>query len=410
MDNDGRCRICDATLSEIFDFGKQPLSDSFPAAEAVEQEFFFRLAIGICPNCTMVQLTEEVPRERMFHDDYPYHSSGSVRMQQHFVDTANSFIAGDLSEPDSLFVEIGSNDGVLLKTIKSAGIRHLGIEPSSGVAELSRAAGCRVWTEFFDEQLAERIVKSEGKASVVFSANTICHIPYLSSVLKGISVLLKPGGVFSFEDPYLGDILKKRSFDQIYDEHFFLFTARSVQEAAARQGLDLVNVEPQGVHGGEIRYSLALKGTRAVSPAVMELLELEGSLGLAEVVTLEEFGRGIVEISRSLVQLLADLKDENKTVVAYGATAKSATLLNYAGIGRELIREVYDSTPAKIGRLMPGTHIPIVDSADFRASDADVALLLAWNHAEEITSMEREFRERGGKWVVYQPNVEYLKF
>lgn len=408
MKSNGSCRICNGTLIETFDFGRQPLSDSFPADDTVAGEFFFRLAVGICTDCTMVQLTEEVPRERMFHEDYPYHSSGSVRMQQHFVDTAKQLVNEDLADSDGLFVEIGSNDGVLLKTIKSAGVRHLGIEPSVGVAELSRAAGCRVWTEFFDEELAERIVKSEGKATVVFSANTICHIPYLTSVLNGMRTLLEPGGVFVFEDPYFGDIIEKRSFDQIYDEHYFLFTARSVQEAASRHGLELVNVEPQAVHGGEVRYSLSLQGTRAVSPSVDEMLETEKAHGLGELDTLQTLGRGIDEICGALVKLLSNLKKDGRKVVAYGATAKSATLLNYAGIDRELIHSVYDSTPAKIGRLMPGTHIPIVDSAGFRDSDADIALLLAWNHAEEITSMEREFRQRGGKWVVYQPEVNFL--
>lgn len=402
------CRICEGTLVEFFDFGRQPLSDTFPQPDAIGDEFFFRLAVGLCERCTMVQLVEEVPREKMFHDEYPYYSSGSVRMQQHFTETAHEMLATYLAPPDTFCVEIGSNDGVMLKSVKAAGVRHLGIEPSNGVAEIARSSGVRVWTEFFDEGLAERIVMAEGHANVIFSANTICHIPYLGSVLAGIRTLIAPGGVFAFEDPYLGDILSKRSFDQIYDEHFFLFSAKSVQYAAAQHGLELVNVERQSVHGGEVRYSLALQGTHPVNSAVSELIEQEEREGLANPRSLRDFCDGIETICTDLVVLLERLKREGKVVVAYGATAKSATLLNYAKIGPGLIREVYDSTPAKIGRVMPGTHIPIVDSAGFRESDADVALLLAWNHALEITTMEREFGDRGGKWVVYQPDVAYL--
>jgi methylation protein EvaC len=260
-----RCRVCDGPLEEFFDFGAQPLSDAFVEPDRPGEEFFYRLAVGQCASCTMVQLMEEVPRERMFHADYPYHSSGSARMRAHFESLAQRLLATELTGADPFVVEIGCNDGVMLSTVARAGVRHLGVEPSSGVAEVAAAQGVRVRTAFFEEESARRIREEDGPADVIYAANTLCHLPYLASVLSGVTALLAPRGVFVFEDPYWGDIVEQTSFDQIYDEHFYLFTARSVAATAARHGLELVDVEHLDVHGGEVRYTLARSGARPVS-------------------------------------------------------------------------------------------------------------------------------------------------
>lgn len=400
------CRVCGGAVEEFLDFGRQPLSDAFLEPGNVDREFFFRLAVGRCGGCTMVQLTEEVPRERMFHDGYPYFSSGSSVMRRHFESTAEEFLRTELAGPDPFIVEIGSNDGVMLRTIDQAGVRHLGVEPSGSVAERARAQGIAVCTEFFEAGTATAIRAEHGPADVIYAANTFCHIPYVDSIFRGVDALLKPGGVFVFEDPYLGDIVERTSFDQIYDEHFYLFAARSVRAMARRFGFDLVDVRRLPVHGGEMRYTLARIGAREVSPATTELLFEEQRKGLADPATMTEFAAAVDLIRDDLMTLLRGLSAEGHRVSGYGATAKSATVTNYCGIGTNLVSEVFDTTPAKQGRLTPGAHLPVRPAEEFTAPYPDYALLFAWNHAEEIMAKERAFREAGGRWILYTPEVQ----
>ncbi|MEV4738869.1 class I SAM-dependent methyltransferase [Streptomyces sp. NPDC049555] len=406
--HESTCRICGGRVREFFDFGRQPLSDFFPSPDQVDEEFFFRLAVGMCDACTMVQLLEEVPRDRMFRHDYPYHSSGSQRMREHFADTARSLLAGELSGEDPFCVEIGSNDGVMLDVVRQAGVRHLGVEPSGGVAELSRAKGIQVRTAFFEEATAREIADEHGPADVIYAANTICHIPYLDSVFRGVDALLAKNGVFVFEDPYLGDIVARNTFDQIYDEHFYLFTARSVQTAARRFGFELVDVERLPVHGGEVRYTIARSGARRPTARVGELLAEEALGGLGDRGTLEKFGIRIRRVCDDLIARLRELHDRGFYVVGYGATAKSATVINYARIGPELMPFVHDTTPAKVGCLLPGSHIPIRSADELGPPYPDYAVLFAWNHFEEIRVREKEFTDRGGRWILYVPEFRVV--
>lgn len=399
------CNVCGGALRECVDFGRHPLSDAFLEPHGTEREFFFRLAMGICESCTTVQLVEQVPRERMFHEAYPYHSSGSSVMRRHFEQTAQYFLDAELTGRDPFLVEVGCNDGVMLRTIGKAGVRHLGVEPSGGVAELARGDGVRVRTDFFEESTAVDIRGTDGPADVIYAANTICHIPYIDLIFRGVDALLKPGGVFVFEDPYLGDILDRTSFDQVYDEHFFFFTVRSVQAAAERFGFELVDVERLPVHGGEVRYTVARSGQREPSAAVAELAAAEQAHGLADPAALERFGADVRRIRGDLVSLLRGLRAEGHRVVGYGATAKSATVTNYCGIGPDLVSFVCDTTPAKQGRLMPGSHIPVRPPEAFADPYPDYALLFAWNHAEEIMAKEQAFRDAGGQWILYVPDV-----
>ncbi|RSM75249.1 SAM-dependent methyltransferase [Amycolatopsis sp. WAC 01375] len=402
------CRVCDGDVHEFLDLGRQPLSDAFREPGSDAMEFFFRLAVGRCESCTMVQLTEPVPREKMFHEDYPYHSSGSAVMREHFASVARRFLATELAVPDPFIVEMGCNDGVMLSTIHRAGVRHLGFEPSGRVAELARAEGVRVRTEFFEDATAAEVRDAEGPAQVVFAANTMCHIPYPDSIFRGVDALLAPDGVFVFEDPYLGDVVEKTSFDQIYDEHFFLFSAHSVRAMAEHHGFELVDVERLPVHGGEVRYTLARAGKRTPSAAVAALLAEEDARGLSGMATLRRFADGVMRVRDDLVELLRRLRVDGSSVVAYGATAKSATVTNFCDIGPELVSYVCDSTPAKQHRMTPGKHIPVRPPAAFRDPYPDYALLFAWNHADEIMANEQEFRRSGGRWISYVPNVRVL--
>ena len=399
------CRVCDGRLRVCVDFGSQALANALVTPGDQGEEFLYRLALGMCENCTLVQLVEEVPRELMFRDDYPFYSSGSAVMAEHFADVARGLLAHELTGPDPFIVEIGSNDGVMLDTVRAAGVRHLGVDPSRRVCEVAAAKGVRHRNDFFEKSSAVEIAATEGQADVIFSANTFSHIPYLESVFDGITALLKPDGVFVFEDPYLGDIIERTSFDQIYDEHFYFFTARSARAMARWYGFELVDVEHLGVHGGEVRYTLTFAGAREPSPAVEEMIAAERAAGLGRPGVLLGFERRMRRTRDELRSLLGTLRDQGRTVMAYGATGKSTTVANYCGIGPDLVSCVVDNTPAKQGKLTPGTHIPIRPPEAFRTPYPDYALLFAWNHAEEIMAKERAFKEAGGQWILYIPEV-----
>lgn len=402
-----RCRVCSGDVQQFLDLGRQPLSDDFRRADD-DAPFTYHLQVGRCLSCGAVQQLAEVPRERMFHAEYPYYSSGSSTMREHFRRTAEHLMSTYCAAGDGVVVEIGCNDGVMLEHVARAGLAHLGFEPSASVAEVARSRGVQVTTEFFDAESVRRHADSLGAADVIYAANTMCHLPYLESVLAGVDALLAPRGVLVFEDPYLGDVLAKTSFDQIYDEHFYLFSAQSVRELARRHGFDLVDVERLPVHGGEVRYTLARAGAREVAPSVPALLAEEEAAGLSDPATYTAFADRVMTIRDDLLATLTRLRHEGHEVVGYGATAKSATVLNLAGIGPELIDRVYDSTPAKQGRLTPGSGIPVVAASDFAATTAHVAVLFAWNHAAEIKEREAGFEQAGGRWLEYVPRVRVV--
>lgn len=408
------CRICAGTVSLFLDLGPQPLSDSFlpaggPGAGPAPHRY--HLLVGACDRCHMVQLLEEVTREDMFNDHYPYRTGGSALMRGHFEDTARELLQGELAGGrgrqgrDPFIVELGCNDGTMLKVLADAGCRHLGVEPSTNIAATAVALGVEVLPAFFDRDTAERILADHGPADVVYAANTVCHIPYLPSILAGVRTLLTDDGVFVFEDPYLGDVVEKNSFDQIYDEHFFLFSATTVAEAARLHGLELVDVRRLPVHGGEVRYTLARPGARPVAAAVADLVRQEDERGLHAAATLTAFADRVRQNTGALVALLERLRSENARVVAYGATAKSATVTNFCGIGPELVTYVVDTTPEKQGTLTPGVGIPVVAPGRFHDDYPDYALLFAWNHADEIIANETAFRDSGGRWITYVPEV-----
>lgn len=398
------CRICAGTVQEFADFGTQPMANGF-LLPGDEDAFTFRLAVAVCERCEMVQLVDEAPHERMFSNGYPYRTSESALMRAHFERTARGLLDAVRDRSDPHIVELGCNDGSMLRTVAEAGVRHVGVEPCGEVAEVSRVAGLRVRSEFFDDDLAADIRRTDGRADVIFSANTISHISFIDSILRGVDLLLAPDGIFVFEDPYFGDIIERTAFDQIYDEHVFFFTARSVRNMVTRNGLELVDVERLPVHGGEVRYTVAHPGVHPVSPAVTALLAEEEARGLTTPATLHTFAAGVERVRDDLVTLLNNLRDQGKRVVGYGATGKSTTLLNYCGIGPELVPFVCDSTAAKQGRLSPGSHIPVRNPVAFAEPYPDYALLFAWNHADEIMGKEHAFRASGGRWILYVPQV-----
>jgi methylation protein EvaC len=305
-------------------------------------------------------------------------------------------------------VEIGSNDGIMLQHFKDHNIKHLGVEPSANVAQVAQKKGINTISEFFDEKLAYQIVQNYGQANAFLGANVMCHIPYLHSVIEGIKIMLKDNGIVIFEDPYMGDVIENTSYDQFYDEHVFLFSLLSISYLFGQHGMEVIDVEPQWTHGGSMRYVIARKGVRPVSKNVHEHLEREKALGLDEPSVYDGFKRKCEDSRDALTSLLMGIKKEGKRVVGYAATSKSTTILNYCGIGPDLIEFISDTTPIKQGKFSPGAHIPVRPYEEFLVNYPDYALLFAYNHAKEIMAKEQKFMASGGKWITYVPEVKVL--
>ena len=401
------CLVCNTEFHPFVDFGDMPIANAFSTKEELENEYTFPMQVGFCGSCKMVQLVEQPDREKMFHENYAFYSSTSSYMQEHFKRFAKSVIETQQIDDGSFVVEVGCNDGIMLQNFFSQGIPCLGIEPSKNVAQVAMSKGIEVITEFFDKKLAESILKDHKKADAILSANVMCHIPYMHSIYEGVKLLLDDGGIFVFEDPYLGEVIEKTSFDQIYDEHVFLFSALSVSYLADMHGLELVNVEPQVTHGGSVRYTIAHKGKRKVSQNVVNLLNEEKELGLDSNAAYLGFADSVNKIKGELIETLKRLKNEGKKVVAYGATSKSTTVTNYFGITPDLVECIYDTRPIKHNKLSPGAHLPVLPYEQFRESNPDYVLLFAWNHAAEIMEKEREYME-GKHWITYIPTVEVV--
>ncbi len=402
------CLICGSGFSPFMSFGEMPIANGFLTPDEYAGEYFYELCVGFCPSCTMVQLVNLVDRERMFHSSYAFFSSTSMRMAAHFQRFSEDVLSRHLVSASPFVVEIGSNDGIMLQHFARKGIRHLGVEPSSNVADVAVGKGIRTLCEFFDEALAERILSADGEADAILGANVICHIPYLHSLLNGVSRLLKPSGVFIFEDPYLGDIIEKTSYDQIYDEHAFYFSVSSVGRMVERHGMEIFDVQPQEVHGGSMRYCIARKGAREVSKAVADQRAKEEAMGIGRPETYARLRKNIERSRDELSELLRELGSRGKRVVGYGATSKSTTVTNYCGITPELVEYISDTTPIKQGKFSPGAHIPVRPYGDFVADYPDYALLFAWNHAREILEKETKFLDSGGRFIVYVPKVGVL--
>jgi len=399
------CRICSGSYEPFISFGKMPIANGFLTPERFDDEYFFELQVGFCSACAMVQLIDQPDREMMFHGEYAFFSSTSTRMAQHFERFAKEVEARQLSQPDPFIVELGSNDGIMLRHFAEAGQRHLGVEPSANVAKVAIERGVNTISEFFDEDLAAWIVDEHGQADAVLAANVMCHIPYLHSVAASMKKLLKPDGVLMFEDPYLGDIVEKTSYDQIYDEHAFYFSVASVSALFSQHDLEVVDVATQDVHGGSMRYTIAHRGAKEISDAVAAQQSAEDALGLQLRGTYDELRRRIEKSRDDLMATLERLRGEGSRVVGYGATSKSTTVTNFCGITPEHIEFISDTTPIKQGKFSPGMHIPVQPYEDFSGAYPDIALLFAWNHAQEILANEGAFRDVGGQWLVYVPEV-----
>ena len=393
------CRVCANKINPFVSFGKMPIANGFLEKEQFENEYFFELATAFCDRCYSVQLVTQPEPKLMFHDNYAFFSKTSKSMQVHFQKYADWVLNNYLKQNDPFVVELGSNDGILLENFSKKKIRHLGVDPSANVADVAIKNGINTEVAFFNNDFANKIKEKNGKADAILAANVMCHIPDLIEVGKASKTLLKEDGVLIFEDPYLGDMINKVSYDQIYDEHVFIFSALSVKNIFDISGFELIDVLPQETHGGSMRYVLCKKGIRSISENVINTIKVEKELGLDKSLTYERFKNNCERSRDKIISKLKKFKKEGKKIVGYGATSKSTTILNYCNIGPDLIDFISDTTPIKQNKYTPGMHIPVKPYEDFLKYSPEIAVLFAWNHRKEIENKEKKFIENGGKFI-----------
>lgn len=384
-----------------------PIANSFKKI-VDNEEYKFPMSVGFCQGCKIVQLINQPDPKKMFHENYAFLSSTSLHMKKHFCNLANTVIKERNLNQKSVVVEIGCNDGILLENFLKEKINCVGVEPSKNVADIATKKGIKVINEFFNENVTDQILSNFGKVDVILSANVICHIPDLNAIFSGVKKILKTDGVFIFEDPYLLDIINKNSFDQIYDEHVFLFSTMSVLYLANKHELDLISVQPQSTHGGSMRYMIGHKEIHKIDKTVSDQIKLEKKSGLHLEKSYFNFENKIMKIKKDLVNLLKSLKVNNKTVVGYAATSKSTTLINCFGITSDLLPVIYDTSPNKFYTYSPGANIPILPYSEFHESDPSHVLLFGWNHSDEIMKKEASFMKEGRKWILYVPEVKVI--
>lgn len=404
-----KCLVCSTPYEPFMSFGQQPIANGFLSPENFKNEYFFEMEVAFCDNCKMFQLVNIPEREKMFNENYAFFSGTSKYMAIHFEEFANHLIQDYLKEKNDPFVvEIGSNDGIMLQNFAKKGIRHLGIEPSANVAEVARAKGINTIVEFFDKSVAEKIVAKNGQADAFIAANVMCHIPYIQSIVEGIKTLIKPDGIVMFEDPYLGSVIEQTTYDQIYDEHTFLYSVHSVKYLFNLYDMEVIDIEPQGTHGGSMRYVIAHKGSKSISENVEIQLQKEKALGLDRSETYQQFKLNCEKSKNELVDLLNDLRAQGKRIVGYAATSKSTTVVNYCGIGTQHLDYITDTTPIKQNKFSPGMHIPVKPAEVFQENYPDYALLFGYNHAKEIMEKEQEYTAQDGKWILYISKIEII--
>jgi len=404
------CRVCKSTdLKKVLTLGPTPLANAFLTEKQIDEpESFYPLDVYFCSHCSFVQLGHVVSPEILFKD-YVYVSSTSPVFVSHFQTFAQEVVSRFSLNNKSLVIDIGSNDGILLKPFLDLGTRVLGIEPASHIAKLARGQGVETVDEFFSVALAKKIVRTKGKATIITANNVFAHIHDLDEVIKGLDVLLDDDGVFVTESPYLVDFLKKRYFDLVYHEHLSYWSLSSLIALFKRFDMEVFDIKKVDVHGGTIRtFIKRKKAPFSISKNVRIFLRKEKKAELKKITTYTIFSKKILENRRKLIGLLTKLKRDGKQIVGYGAPAKGNTLLNYFRIGPDILDYIVEDSPLKVGLYTPGTHIPVVSPAKLKSDTPDFIVILAWNFAPSILKKLSWLKKRGVQFIIPVPRPKIV--
>ena len=381
-------------------FGKMPLANAFIKEKEFGKEFFYEMKVGFCDELSLFQLDEHPDPSQMFNKSYPFYSGSSEYMKRHFYKYAE-WIKVNYLRKDSKIIEIGSNDGTMLSNFNSKDYEYIGFEPALNVATFAKKNNINTLNQFFTYNNASLLSKFKYNTDVIYAANTICHIPDLTELIKGIDFLLSSKGVFIFEEPYLGSMFEKVSYDQIYDEHIFIFSLSAVKKIFDKFDMELIDALLQVTHGGSMRYIVSRKKKKGINSQLSIMLDKEKRDDIDNINSCIKFKNNCESSKNKLKRQIVNYKNKKKRLCGYAATSKSATVLNYCQIGPNDIDYICDTTDEKIGKFSPGMHIPIVSHQKFREDNPDIAFLFAWNHKEEIFKKERNFIKKGGKWICH---------
>ena len=401
------CRSCGhGNLDLVLSLGRTPLANALLTREQLDQpEETYPLDLVFCPACALVQITETVPPEQLFRH-YLYFTSFSDTMVQYARELAARVVESRGLGPDSLVVELASNDGYLLQFYRDAGVPVLGIEPATNIAEEARKRGIPTLDRFFGTELAGELVAKGTRADVMHANNVLAHVADLNGFVAGIATVLEPDGVAIIEVPYVRTMLEALEFDTIYHEHLCYFSLTALQALFQRHGLRAVDVERLPIHGGSLRLFVQPRGEP--SAAIRSMLDEEHAGGMDRLEFYSRFGERVESLRAELRAMLDDLKRSDKKLAAYGASAKGSTLLNYMGIGRETLDFVVDRSTVKQGLYTPGTHLPILAPEAVLDRRPDYLLLLVWNLTSEVLRQQEKYRAQGGKFIIPVPEPKVV--
>lgn len=402
------CRSCGSTqLKTFLPLGETPLANRLLSAEELNQpEVRYPLTVAFCPDCKLVQLLETVPPEELF-SEYLYFSSFADTVVQNAHDLVERLIPALGLNSQHLVVELASNDGYLLQFYQQHGIPVLGIDPAENIAKAAEEKGVPTLCEFFGMDVARDLTGKGYHADVIHGNNVLAHVADLNGFVGGIAELLKPDGVAVIEVPYVRDLIERLEFDTIYHEHLCYYSVTALQQLLARHGLTLADVERIPIHGGSLRLFIRKKGAE-ISRNVTDLLAEEKAIGMDQFAYYANFGTRVENLKEELVSLLQEFKQNGQEVAVYGASAKGATLLNFFGIGRDLLTYVVDRSTVKQGMFTPGTHLPILAPEKLLCDLPPYTLLLVWNFADEVMAQQSAYREKGGKFILPIPEVKIV--
>lgn len=406
-----KCRHCGAELRLPFiDLGSSPPSNAYLTREQLQApEKRYPLRVLVCERCWLVQTEDYVGAGELFNDDYAYFSSVSTTWLDHARRYVDAIVGRVGLGPNSLVVEIAANDGYLLQYVRERGIPCFGIEPTESTAAAARAKGIEIVAEFFGNALARRLVARQRRADLVVANNVLAHVPDINDFLRGVATLLKSSGIATFEFPYLLNLIREAQFDTIYHEHYSYLSLTAVVRIFRANGLVVTDVEQWPTHGGSLRVFArrADDGDVAVAPAVEAMLAQEAAAGISQAALYGGFQARANAIKDDLLTFLREQKRAGKKVGAYGAAAKGNTLLNFAGVHSDLLTYVADRSPAKQGKFLPGSHIPVVDERRLLADRPDWVLVLPWNLRQEIEDQLASIRKWGGRFVQAVPRIQF---